>query len=200
MNREQPRGTWAWPPLVPRPILAVAWAGFNGITALAIAIDLIQAPAGMPVGDIVWEAIGGDASGVCYWALLGSYLYSEVITMILTKWANQARVEQAREQARAEARAETEQARAEARAETEQALEQGRAETEQALEQARAEGRAEARWRGRRRARAEDRRRGRAEENRRWREYLDRRAAAERAGLPFNEPMPEPPDPFQDES
>ena len=53
--------------------------------------------------------------------------------MILTKWANQARVEQAREQ-------------------------------------------------------------GRAEENRRWREYLDRRAAAEKAGLPFNEPMPEPPD------
>ena len=189
MNNELPRGTWAWPPLVPRPILAVAWAGFNGITALAIAIDLIQAPAGMPVGDIVWEAIGGDASGVCYWALLGSYLYSEVITMILTKWANQARVEQAREQARAE---------------TEQALEQGRAEgraeTEQALEQARAEGRAEARWRARRRARAEDRRRGRAEENRRWQEYLDRRAAAERAGLPFTEPRPEPPDPFHDES
>ena len=177
MNREQPRGTWAWPPLVPRPILAVAWAGFNGITALAIAIDLIQAPAGMPVGDIVWEAIGGDASGVCYWALLGSYLYSEVITMILTKWANQARVEQAREQAREEARADT----------------------EQALEQGRAEGRAEARWRARRRARAEDRRRGRAEENRRWQEYLDRRAAAERAGLPFTEPMPEPPDPFQDD-
>ena len=50
MNNERPRGTWAWPPLVPRPILAVAWAGFNGITALAIAIDLIQAPAGMPVG------------------------------------------------------------------------------------------------------------------------------------------------------
>ena len=176
MNREQPRGTWAWPPLVPRPILAVAWAGFNGITALAIAIDLIQAPAGRPVGDIVWEAIGGDASGVCYWALLGSYLYSEVITMILTKWANQARVEQAREQAREEAREDTEQAR----------------------EQGRAEGRAEARWRARRRARAEDRRRGRAEENRRWREYLDRRAAAERAGLPFTEPRPEPPDPVHD--
>ena len=48
--------------------------------------------------------------------------------MILTKWANQARVEQAREQGRAE---------------------------------------------------------GRAAENRQWQEYLDRRAAAERAGLPF---------------
>ena len=44
---------------------------------------------------------------------------------------------------------------------------------------------------------AEARLRGRAEENRRWQEYLDRRAAAERAGLPFYEPMPEPPDPFQ---
>ena len=142
MNNERPRRNWAWPPLVPRPILAVAWAGFNGITALAIAIDLIQAPAGMPAWSVVWEAIGGDASGVCYWALLGSYLYSEVITMILTKWANQARVEQAREEARL---------------------------------------------------------RGRTEENRRWREYLERRAAAERAGLPFYEPMPEPPDPFQDD-
>lgn len=36
-------------------------------------------------------------------------------------------------------------------------------------------------------------RRGRAEENRRWREYLGRREAAEKAGLPFDEPMPEPP-------
>ena len=142
MNNERPRRNWAWPPLVPRPILAVAWAGFNGITALAIVIDLIQAPAGMPAWSVVWEAIGGDASGVCYWALLGSYLYSEVITMILTKWANQARVEQAR---------------------------------------------------------AEARLRGRAEENRRWREYLERRAAAERAGLPFYEPMPEPPDHFLDD-
>ena len=35
--------------------------------------------------------------------------------------------------------------------------------------------------------------RGRTEENRRWREYLSRRDAAERAGLPFNEPLPEPP-------
>ena len=37
-------------------------------------------------------------------------------------------------------------------------------------------------------------RRGRTEENRRWREYLGRREAAERAGLPFNEPPPEPPE------
>ena len=102
--------------------------------------------------------------------------------MILTMWANQARVEQAREQSLAEGRAE---GLAEAR-------------VEQAREQGRAEGRAEARWRSRRRARAEARLRGRAEENRRWREYLDRRAAAERAGLPFTEPMPEPPDPSQD--
>ena len=36
--------------------------------------------------------------------------------------------------------------------------------------------------------------RGRNEENRRWREYLGRREVAERAGLPFNEPMPEPPE------
>ena len=49
-------------------------------------------------------------------------------------------------------------------------------------------------------ARAEARLRGRAEENRRWQEYLDRRAAAERDGLPFTEPRPEPPEPFQDES
>ena len=48
-------------------------------------------------------------------------------------------------------------------------------------------------------ARAEARLRGRTEENRRWQEYLDRRAAAERDGLPFYEPLPEPPDPFQDD-
>lgn len=57
--------------------------------------------------------------------------------MILTLWANQARVEQARQRGRTE---------------------------------------------------------GRAEENRRWREYIGRREAAERAELPFNEPMPEPPE------
>ena len=62
--------------------------------------------------------------------------------MILTMWANQARVEQAREEARL---------------------------------------------------------RGRAEENRRWQEYLDRRAVAERAGLPFTEPRPELPEPFHDD-
>ena len=39
--------------------------------------------------------------------------------------------------------------------------------------------------------------RGRAEENRRWREYLGRREAAERAGLLFNEPLPEPPEDAQ---
>ena len=99
--------------------------------------------------------------------------------MILTMWANQARVEQAREQGLAEGLAE--------------------ARVERAREQGRAEGRAEARWRARRRARAEARLRGRAEENRRWQEYLDRRAAAERAGLPFTEPRPEPPEPFHDD-
>ena len=44
------------------------------------------------------------------------------------------------------------------------------------------------------------RQRGRTEENRRWREYLGRREAAERAGLPFNEPPPEPPDDGRDGS
>lgn len=44
--------------------------------------------------------------------------------------------------------------------------------------------------RAERRGRAE----GRTEENRRWREYLGRREAAERAGLAFDEPMPEPPE------
>ena len=157
MNGERPRRSWAWPPLVPRPVLVVAWIIFNGITALSIAIDLIQSPAEMPLWAILWEAIGGDASSVCYWALLGSYLYSEAIAMILTKWSNQARVEQA-------------------------------------LEQGRAEGRAEGRAKGRAEGRAE----GRSAENRQWQEYLDRRAAAEKAGLPFNEPRPQPPDTSRD--
>ena len=38
--------------------------------------------------------------------------------------------------------------------------------------------------------RAEGRAEGAAETNRKWREYLERKAAAERAGLPFDEPPP----------
>lgn len=34
--------------------------------------------------------------------------------------------------------------------------------------------------------------RGEANRDRQWREYLGRREAAERAGLAFDEPMPEP--------
>ena len=139
MNRETPNRNWSWPPLVPRPVLVLAWVVFNGITGLALVVDLNRAAPGTPLGEIIWDAIGGDASGVCYWALLGSYLYSEVVMMILTKWSNQARVEAAE-------------------------------------------------------------RRGRIEENRRWQEYLGRREAAERAGLPFNEPPPEPPENGRDGS
>ena len=43
-------------------------------------------------------------------------------------------------------------------------------------------------------------RRGAANQDRRWREYLARREAAERAGLPFNEPPPEPPENGRDGS
>ena len=136
MNSERPNRPWSWPPLVPRPVLVVAWAIFNGITGLSIVVHLIKAAPGTPLWEIVWEAIGGDASGISYWALLGSYLYSEVVTMILTKWSNQARVERARQRGRAE---------------------------------------------------------GEANRDRRWREYLGRRETAERAGLPFTEPPPQPP-------
>ena len=139
MNREPPNRNWSWPPLVPRPVLVLAWAVFNGITGLAIVVDLNRAAPGTPLGETLWDALGGDASGVCYWALLGSYLYSEVVMMILTKWSNQARVEAAE-------------------------------------------------------------RRGAANQDRRWREYLGRREAAERAGLPFNEPPPEPPENGRDGS
>ena len=38
--------------------------------------------------------------------------------------------------------------------------------------------------------RAEGRAEGEAETNRKWREYLERKEAAERAGLPFDEPPP----------
>ena len=140
MKDERPNRTWSWPPLVPRPVLVLAWVIFNGIAGLSIVKHLIQAAPGTPVWDTVWEAIGGDASGISYWALLGSYLYSEVVTMILTKWSNQARVEEAERRGRTEGIVE-----------------------------------------------------GEANRDRQWREYLSRREAAERAGLPFNEPPPEPP-------
>ena len=41
-----------------------------------------------------------------------------------------------------------------------------------------------------RKARAEAKAEGAAETNRKWRAYLERKAAAERDGLPFDEPPP----------
>lgn len=104
--------------------------------------------------------------------------------MILTLWANRARVEQAWQKGLAQGRA---QAIAEGKIQgVSQSIAQGIA---QDMEQRVAQGVAQGITLGV----AEGRIQGAVEENRRWREYLGRREAAERAGLPFSEPPPEPP-------
>ena len=104
--------------------------------------------------------------------------------MILTLWANRVRVERAWQKGLAQGRA---QAIAEGRVQgVAQSIAEGIA---QDIEERVAQGVAQGITLGI----AEGRVQGAVEENRRWREYFGRREAAERAGLPFNKPPPEPP-------
>ena len=101
-NRENP---WAWVPIVPRNLLLASWLVFIAIALVAILIERVTQP-DQTIELTLWRAIGGNASGVSYWMILGSYLTSEVFIMILTLRRNQYEVEKAAAKARAEARAE----------------------------------------------------------------------------------------------
>ena len=101
-NRENP---WAWVPIVPRNLLLASWLVFIAIALVAILIERVTQP-DQPIELTLWRAIGGNASGVSYWMILGSYLTSEVFIMILTLRRNRYEVEKAAAKAAAETRAE----------------------------------------------------------------------------------------------
>ena len=101
-NRENP---WAWVPIVPRNLLLASWLVFIAIALVAILIERVTQP-DQTIELTLWRAIGGNASGVSYWMILGSYLTSEVFIMILTLRRNRYEVEKAATKAAAEARAE----------------------------------------------------------------------------------------------
>ena len=98
-NRENP---WAWVPIVPRNLLLASWLVFIAIAVVAILIERVTQP-DQTIELTLWRAIGGNASGVSYWMILGSYLTSEVFIMILTLRRNRYEVEKAAAKARAEA-------------------------------------------------------------------------------------------------
>ena len=101
-NRENP---WAWVPIVPRNLLLASWLVFIAIALVAILIERVTQP-DQTIGLTLWRAIGGNASGVSYWMILGSYLTSEVFIMILTLRRNRYEVEKAAAKASAKAAAE----------------------------------------------------------------------------------------------
>ncbi len=125
-SNEDRNNPWAWAPVVPRKLLLVSWLVFVAIALAAIGIERVAHP-GQAVALTLWRAIGGNASGVSYWLILGSYLTMEVLMMVLTLRRNRYEVEKA---AKAAAKAATEAA---AKATTEAAA------------KARAEGRSEER-------------------------------------------------------
>ena len=101
-NRESP---WAWVPIVPRNLLLASWLVFIAIALVAILIERVTQP-DQTIELTLWRAIGGNASGVSYWMILGSYLTSEVFIMILTLRRNRYEVEKAAAKASAKAAAE----------------------------------------------------------------------------------------------
>ena len=115
-NRENP---WAWVPIVPRNLLLASWLVFIFIALVAILIERVTQP-DQTIELTLWRAIGGNASGVSYWMILGSYLTSEVFIMILTLRRNRYEVEKAAAKARAEATGKIAEARDEGRKEERQ--------------------------------------------------------------------------------
>ncbi len=115
-SNEDRNNPWAWAPVVPRKLLLVSWLVFVAIALAAIGIERVAHP-GQAVALTLWRAIGGNASGVSYWLILGSYLTTEVLMMVLTLRRNRYEVERAAAKAATEAAAK---ARAEGRSEERQ--------------------------------------------------------------------------------
>ena len=103
MNNPEAGGGWDWPHIIPRKLIIVGFVVFNVLTAAAIFIEYLNALTGTAHWFILWKAVGGNASGVWFWLISGVFLYSEVVTMVLTILSNRARVSRAAAEAAAEA-------------------------------------------------------------------------------------------------
>lgn len=103
-DQNKPENPWAWVPVVPRNLIVVSWLVFIAVALYAVWREAVANP-GQAWDVTLWQAIGGDASGVSYWLLMGTYLTSEVILMLLTLRKNQDNIDKAAAKARAEAKA-----------------------------------------------------------------------------------------------
>ena len=106
MNKLDEGGGWDWPYIIPRKLIITGFVIFNILTAAAIRAEYLNALPGTAHWFILWKAVGGNASGVWFWLVSGVFLYSEVITMVLTVLSNRARVRKAAAEAAAKATAE----------------------------------------------------------------------------------------------
>ena len=118
---------WFWVPALPKWVVVVAWISYMALSCLMPYVYYYFHPA-QPVIISIVQGLGGNAIGIFTWAVVGIQLNVEVLSMVLTRRANERAVEKAREKERAKVDAEK-QARAEAE-------ERARAEAE---ERARAE-------------------------------------------------------------
>lgn len=104
-DQNKPESPWAWVPVVPRNLIVVSWLVFIAVAVYAVWDESVANP-GQAWRTTLWQGIGGNASGVYYWLLMGTYLTSEVILMLLTLRKNQDDVEKAAAKGRAAAKAE----------------------------------------------------------------------------------------------
>ena len=118
-DQNKSENPWAWVPVVPHNLIVASWLVFIAVAVYAVVREALANP-GQAWDVTLWQGIGGNASGVSYWLLMGTYLTSEVILMLLTLRKNRDNIEKATAKARAEAKAE---AQAAARREVSQAWE-----------------------------------------------------------------------------
>lgn len=104
-DQNKPESPWSWVPVVPRNLIVVSWLVFIAVAVYAVWDESVANP-GQAWRTTLWQGIGGNASGVYYWLLMGTYLTSEVILMLLTLRKNQDDVEKAAAKGRAAAKAE----------------------------------------------------------------------------------------------
>ena len=131
-DQNKPESPWAWVPVVPRNLIVVSWLVFIAVAVYAVWDESVANP-GQAWRTTLWQGIGGNASGVYYWLLMGTYLTSEVILMLLTLRKNQDDLEKATAKARAEAKAAAEAAAAQL---VEEAATETRRQTRQEVQQA----------------------------------------------------------------
>lgn len=122
-DQNKSENPWAWVPVVPHNLIVASWLVFIAVAVYAVVREALANP-GQAWDVTLWQGIGGNASGVSYWLLMGTYLTSEVILMLLTLRKNRDNIEKATAKARAEAKAEAQAAaRREGRQERQQAWE-----------------------------------------------------------------------------